>query len=195
MRRLTAIMAVNEQGVIGKDNALPWRIRSDLRFFRRQTVTNIVIMGRNTWHSLGKCLPDRKNIVVTHDAGLFEEQPACRIADGVEKALALAATIGAADDEVFVIGGAAIYAQFAPYVDRYLITEVRKPVENADSIVSPSLLGAVNDWAIARIESGSADEGAGDEADFAIFSLTHRNADTIARRREAAISAAAERNP
>jgi dihydrofolate reductase len=183
MRRLTAIVAVNEDGAIGRDNALPWRLRSDLRFFRRQTEGHAVIMGANTWRSLGKPLPKRTNIVVAHRADLFEEQPECRIAPGIEAALALAEAAGA-DDEAFVIGGAAIYEQAAPYVDRYLVTEVRKPVPDADRFLSPALFGDLADWRIARIESGTANDE-GDEADFTIFEFLSRRPEAIAQRRAA----------
>ena len=190
MRRLTAIVAVNEEGAIGKDNALPWRIRSDLRFFKRQTEGHVVIMGSNTWRSLGKPLANRTNIVVTHHADLFEERSDCRIASGFEAALALASRIAAPDDDVFVIGGAAIYEQAAPFVDRYLITEVRKPVPDADRFLPPALFGDLTGWTVEKIASGAAND-AGDEADYAVYEFLHRQPGTVAERREAAISAVA----
>ena len=122
--RLSLIAAVARNGVIGADGVLPWRIPADLRRFRALTMGKPVVMGRLTFASIGRALPGRINIVMTRDAAFR--------ADGVETApdldtgLALArrraAEAGA--DEVFVIGGAQIYAAALPRAQRLYLTEV-----------------------------------------------------------------------
>ncbi|MGE0253178.1 MAG: dihydrofolate reductase [Alphaproteobacteria bacterium] len=122
--RLSLIAAVARNGVIGADGGLPWRIPADLRRFRALTMGKPVVMGRKTYVSIGRALPGRANIVLTRD-------PAFR-ADGVETAADLdtaltlarrrAAEAGA--DEVFIIGGAEIYAAALPFADRLYLTEV-----------------------------------------------------------------------
>lgn len=170
MRQLTSIVALNEQGAIGAGNALPWRIRTDLRFFRQTTLGHIVIMGRRTFDSLGKGLPGRTNIVVTHNFGLFPETDDCKCSGGIVEALALADRLSSRPRrEVFIVGGASMYEQFAPYVDRYLITEVSKDVPNADTFFGPEIVGDHRLWHWNTLQAGEANPAEGDEADFRIF--------------------------
>jgi dihydrofolate reductase len=116
---LTLIAAVARNGVIGKDNALPpWRLPGDLKRFKALTMGNPIVMGRKTWQSLGRPLPGRLNIVVTRDPD-FEASGAA-IVHSVEEALAVAAEA----PEVFVIGGAEIYALTLPRASRLQLTEV-----------------------------------------------------------------------
>lgn len=122
--RLSLIAAVARNGVIGADGTLPWRIPADLRRFRALTMGKPVVMGRKTYASIGRTLPGRANIVLTRD-------PAFR-ADGVETAPDLDAALAlaerrAADSgavEIFVIGGAQIYAAAMARADRLYLTEV-----------------------------------------------------------------------
>jgi dihydrofolate reductase len=187
MRRLTSIVAVNPQGAIGAGNTLPWRVRSDLRFFREQTRGHVVIMGRKTFQSLGKPLPDRKNIVVTRGFGLLPGHDDCRSAASIEEALVCAERWRAPAQEVIVIGGATMYEQFARYVDRYLITEIDKAVPDADTFLDPAIVGDVAGWSARTLAHGAAD-GAGDEADYRIFELVRRDPATAAAARAAAIA-------
>lgn len=104
--RVCLIVAVAENGVIGRDGALPWRIPEDLQHFKRTTLGKPIIMGRKTWESIGKPLPGRTNIVVTRQKD-FRAPGATVVAD-------LAAAYEAAElsgaEEAMVIGGAEIYA-------------------------------------------------------------------------------------
>ncbi|MFA4969138.1 MAG: dihydrofolate reductase [Sulfuritalea sp.] len=117
---LTLIAAVARNGVIGIDNRLPWHLPADLKHFKTLTVDHTVIMGRKTWESLPakfRPLPDRRNIVVTRDAGYR--------AEGATVALSLPAAIAAAESgEAFVIGGAELYAAALPLADRLQLTEI-----------------------------------------------------------------------
>lgn len=115
---LSLIVAVADNGVIGNGNRLPWRLPEDMRWFRRQTTGKPVLMGRKTYESIGRPLPDRTNIVVTRDPGFRAE--GCIVAPDLESGLAAAADA----DEVMVMGGADIYAQLLPRADRLYLTEV-----------------------------------------------------------------------
>lgn len=174
MKNLTAIVALNEQGAIGVQNRLPWRVRSDLRFFRAQTENNVVIMGRRTFDSLGKPLPNRKNIVVTHGFSMFPSSDDCRAAGSIGEALALAENWRLRRQEVFVVGGASMYEQFAPYLDRYLITEVQKSVPEADTFFDRKALAPLDDWTYSTILEGQPD-GKHDEAAFRVYEFIKRD--------------------
>lgn len=117
---LVAIVAMTSERVIGRDGALPWHIPDDLKFFKRTTNGHPVVMGRKTYESIGKPLPNRRNIVLTRD-------PAWS-APGVE-------TIRRPEDldglpglssPVFIIGGARIYQTFLPLLDEMIVTLVHK---------------------------------------------------------------------
>lgn len=118
--RLSLIAAVAANGVIGKEGEMPWRLSTDLKRFRRLTTGKPVIMGRKTFTSIGKPLPERTNIVVTRDPGFTAE--GVEVVASPEEAVAAAAATGA--DEVMVIGGGEIYALFLPRADRLHITHV-----------------------------------------------------------------------
>ena len=116
--RLTLIVARARNGVIGKDNAMPWKIPGEQAYFKRVTMGHPIIMGRKTWESIGRPLPGRRSIVVTRN-GAFAA-PGAEVVHNLQAALALCA--GAA--EAFVIGGAELYRLALPLADRLLITEI-----------------------------------------------------------------------
>lgn len=118
--RISLIAAVARNGVIGTDNALPWRLPEDLRRFKALTLGHPVIMGRKTWESIGRPLPGRRNIIVTRNDSFAAE--GCETAGSVEAAIAACA---GTTDEVFVIGGAQIYAQALPLAQRLHLTEIQ----------------------------------------------------------------------
>ena len=188
MGRLTSIVAVNSEGAIGAGNALPWRVKSDLRFFRENTIGNVVIMGRRTYDSLGGPLPNRRNIVVTHGFAFFPGSQDCRAAGGIEEALVMADQWTTKRMETFVVGGASMYEQFAAYVDRYLITEIDKQVPDADTFFPASDIADKNLWDAKLIRSGRAN-GTTDEADYRIFEFMRRNPQGSTQRREAIVRA------
>lgn len=119
--RITLIVAVAENGVIGNRGGLPWRIPEDLRRFKALTLGKPVIMGRKTWNSLPKKpLPGRLNIVMTRDASFRAE--GAQVVRSFAEALAATEKHGAAD--VMVIGGEAIFAEALPLASRIELTEV-----------------------------------------------------------------------
>jgi dihydrofolate reductase len=122
---ISLIVAMDEKRGIGKDGKLPWRLSSDLQRFRELTMGHHVIVGRKTFESIGKPLPGRQMIVVTHNAGFKAE--GCIVAASVPAALAAALERGEA--EVFVIGGAEIYVQTIGFADRVYLTQVHAAVD------------------------------------------------------------------
>ncbi|HTN49124.1 MAG TPA: dihydrofolate reductase [Burkholderiaceae bacterium] len=118
MTRLTLIVARARNGVIGRDNAMPWKIPGEQAYFKRVTMGHPIIMGRKTWESIGRPLPGRRSIVVTRNADFVAQD--AEVVASLDAALARCA--GAAD--AFVIGGAELYRAALPRADRLLITEI-----------------------------------------------------------------------
>ena len=114
---LSIIVAVARNGVIGDKNALLWHISEDMRFFRRTTSGHPVIMGRKTYESLGRPLPNRQNVVISRTT---QEIEGCTVVGSLEQAIALFP----AEEEVFIIGGAQIYALALEVADRFYLTRV-----------------------------------------------------------------------
>ena len=131
-RPIVLIAAVADNNVIGDDNRLIWRLKSDLRHFRNLTLGRPVLMGRRTFLSIGKPLPGREIIVLTRDAGFSAE--GVSIAHSLDEALELGQRLAAASgaDSVVVAGGAEIYRQALPLADRLELTIVQaKPAGDA----------------------------------------------------------------
>jgi dihydrofolate reductase len=126
---LAIIVAAAENGVIGKNNALPWRIPADMRYFKRTTMGKPIVMGRKTFESIGKPLPGRTNIVITRNPAFVAE--GVKVVSSLDEALKLAEDIAVADgaEELVVIGGAEIYRSAMPRADRLYLTEVHASVE------------------------------------------------------------------
>jgi len=122
--RISLIVAMGLNRVIGRDNGLPWRISSDLAFFKQVTLGKPVLMGRKTFQSIGRPLPGRHNIVISRDPALAPDgvEMAQDLPAGLRQAEAAAVRMGA--DEILVIGGAEIYAQALPLAERVYCTEV-----------------------------------------------------------------------
>ena len=131
-RPIVVIAAVADNGVIGDDNRLIWRLRTDLKRFRSLTIGRPVLMGRKTFLSIGKPLPGRDTIVLTRDPDFTAE--GVRVAHSLDEALAIAQETAAASgaDSVTVAGGAEIYRQALPFADRLELTLVHaKPAGDA----------------------------------------------------------------
>lgn len=121
---VSLMVAVAENGIIGADNALPWRLPDDMKWFRRHTIGKPVIMGRKTFESLGaRPLRDRPNIVMTRDKDFAA--PGCIVVDSVQAALAAAGDA----DEAMVIGGESVFAAFLERTDRVYLTRVHAEIE------------------------------------------------------------------
>jgi dihydrofolate reductase len=123
MARLSLIVAMAENRVIGACGALPWHLSSDLKRFRALTMGHHIIMGRKTYDSIGRPLPGRKMIVVTRQRDF--SAPEVTTAHSVEAAIDLARN----DEEAFVIGGAALYGAALDRVDRIYLTQVHAAID------------------------------------------------------------------
>ena len=135
MSEITLVLARADNGVIGRDGDLPWRLPADLKHFKAVTAGHPMLMGRRTFDSLPGLLPGRRHIVLTRDRAWRAE--GAEVAHDVESALALADAA-----TVMVIGGAEIYRLFVPIADRIELTEVHLDAEGDTSIAYPD--GA--DW-------------------------------------------------
>jgi dihydrofolate reductase len=123
---ISIIVAIAENGVIGDKNALLWNIKEDMRRFRTTTTGHPVIMGRKTFESIGRPLPKRTNVVITRGDSAFE---GCLVAHSLEEAVAMFPH----DEEIFIIGGAQIYAQALPLADRLYLTVVHREYDGDTS--------------------------------------------------------------
>lgn len=123
---ISLIVAMDRRGLIGRDGGLPWRLPNDLKHFKRLTVGKTVLMGRKTWESLGRPLPDRHNWVLTRDRAFAPAD--CRVFHSLDAALAAHAA-DAASSELMVIGGAELYRQTLPLARRLYLTEVDASLE------------------------------------------------------------------
>ena len=127
--RVSLIVAVGSNGVIGADNAMPWHLPEDFAFFKRTTMGHTLVMGRRTFDSIGRPLPGRHTVVITRQPTWTFAGVAT--AHSLAEALDLAGRHGPAP-EVFVAGGAQVYADAMPLADRLLVTEVdQAPVGDA----------------------------------------------------------------
>ncbi len=122
---LTLVVAVAENGVIGRDGDLPWHLPADLQHFKRSTLGKPILMGRRTHESIGRALPGRLNLVLTRQADYAA--PGCEIVHTLDQAEARAAADGAT--ELMVIGGAGLYREALSRADRILLTRVHAEVD------------------------------------------------------------------
>ena len=115
---LSIIVAASENQVIGRDNALIWHVSADLKRFRQLTTGHTIIMGRKTFESIGRALPQRRNIVISRNPDFRAEN--CEVAGSLADALKMAEK----EDEVFIIGGGSVYNEFWLGADRLYLTLV-----------------------------------------------------------------------
>ncbi|MBT6032845.1 MAG: type 3 dihydrofolate reductase [Kordiimonadaceae bacterium] len=129
MIKTSLIVAATENGVIGKDNDMPWKISSDLQYFKKITMNKPIIMGRKTFQSIGKPLPGRVNIVITRDTNFVVD--GVITAHSVDMALDVAKGMAGSKGlkEIMVIGGAQIYALCLPQADRLYLTRIHAEIE------------------------------------------------------------------
>ncbi|GAB5604378.1 dihydrofolate reductase [Sideroxyarcus sp. TK5] len=120
---LSLIVAMAQNRTIGVNNTLPWRCPEDLKHFKALTMGHHMIMGRKTFDSIGKPLPGRTTVIVTRNAGL--QVAGCLVAHSLNDAI----TACKDDDEIFIVGGADLYAQALPLVDTLYITEIQQEVD------------------------------------------------------------------
>jgi dihydrofolate reductase len=148
--RVSAIVAYDEGGIIGRDGGLPWHLPSDLKRFKALTMGKPIIMGRRTWDSIGRPLPGRTSIVVTRERGRVIE--GATVVHDLDAALSAAKATGA--EEAVIIGGAQIYAEALPRCARIYATEVHARVDG-DATFPPL---HAETWAVTHEEAVPADE-------------------------------------
>ena len=146
--RVTLVAAVAENGVIGRDGDLPWRLPDDLKAFKRLTLGKPVVMGRKTWDSIGRPLPGRHNVVMTRSSDFAA--PGASVVRSADEAFELLN----GEDEIMIIGGGAIYRQFLDRADRVYLTEVEAVI--AGDVSFPEL--DRNGWTETSREYHPADE-------------------------------------
>jgi dihydrofolate reductase len=133
---ITGIVAIAKNFAIGKDGKLPWHYPADLKFFKETTVGNAVVMGFHTWEAIGRPLPKRLNIVLSRNAKL-ENRADVLLLRSKADVLALARYL---KGELFIIGGARTYAEFADVIEKWIVTEVPVSVEDADTFMPEDFL-------------------------------------------------------
>jgi dihydrofolate reductase len=122
---ISAIVAVAQNGVIGRENDLPWRLPNDLRHFKEVTLGHHIILGRKNFDSIGRALPGRTSLVLSRNPKL--EIPGCIVMPNLAEALNFARIAG--ESEAFIIGGAEIYKLALPQIDKLYLTEVLADVK------------------------------------------------------------------
>lgn len=133
---IIGIVAVSRELAIGRGGKLPWHYSTDLKFFKQTTMGHAVAMGSKTWGSIGKPLPGRENIVLTRSDDL-------ELPDGVHRFGSVKEVLDFDDKfarDVFVIGGAGVYASFADVIDRWVVTEIPESVADADTFMPRNFL-------------------------------------------------------
>ncbi len=136
-------MAVADNGVIGKDGAVPWYLPADLAHFKQTTIGHPIIMGRKTYESIGRALPGRTNIVITRNHNFHAE--GCMVTSSINKTIRIAKSTDGSD-EVFIIGGSEIYNLAMPLAKRIYLTKVHAAVDGDKFLIyDPSEWRQVSD--------------------------------------------------
>ncbi|RAS71932.1 type 3 dihydrofolate reductase [Priestia endophytica] len=117
---ISFIVAMDDNNLIGKDNALPWHLPADLAYFKKVTTNHTIVMGRKTYESIGRPLPNRKNVVLTHSTSFQEE--GVTVIHSLDELKEMA---NRSNEELFIIGGARLYEQLLPVADRLYVTHIR----------------------------------------------------------------------
>lgn len=163
------IAGVAENGVIGSDQTIPWRIPSDMAFFKATTMGKPIVMGRKQYETVGRPLPGRANIVITRQADYQPE--GVRVVHTIEEALGLAQEIALADgvNEIMIIGGGELYAQVIGRADRLYISHI--DLSPAGDVLFPSI--DPQDWVI--IDTPEIVPSVRDEASYRVKVYERRN--------------------
>jgi dihydrofolate reductase len=161
---VSAIAALSQNRVIGKNNDLPWRLPDDMKFFMETTKGHHVVMGRKNYDSLKpkfKPLPERTNIVITRQSEL--NAPGCAVLHNIEEALRLANKNS--ENECFIIGGAEIYKLAMPFTNRLYLTEIKASIQGDTFFPEINL----TEWKEVSRKHHSADERHAYAFDFVIY--------------------------
>jgi dihydrofolate reductase len=139
---IIGIVAIAKNFAIGRGGKLPWHHSADLKFFKKTTTGHAVVMGSNTWRSIGKPLPDRLNVVLSR-SGMIDITPDVMRLGSTEEVVELSKLL---NKDIFIIGGAKTYQAFADVIDRWIVTEVPDDIVDADTFMPADFLdGFVED--------------------------------------------------
>lgn len=146
--KITMIVAAAENNAIGKDNKMLWHLPNDFKYFKKNTIEHSIVMGRKTFESIGKPLPERRNIVVSRDQNWLAED--VDVANSLDEVL----TYCRDEREIFIIGGANIYKQMLPQAQKVLLTRVHTKLDG--DAYFPTL--PAEEWKLTQSEKHEKDE-------------------------------------
>ena len=149
--KINCIVACSKNRAIGRENTIPWHLPADLKYFKKITSGNMIIMGRKTFESIGRPLPNRTNVIISRKNDLVIEN--CHVFDSLEKALDFANIKG--EENVFIIGGGEIYKESITKCDKLYFTEVDVVIEDA-TVFFPVI--SDSDWQLESEEKHLADD-------------------------------------
>jgi dihydrofolate reductase len=133
---IIGIIAIAKNYAIGKDGKLPWHHSADLKFFKETTTGHPIVMGHTTWKSIGRPLPNRLNIVLSRTVEI-EENENIRLLRNKTEVVDLAANL---DNDLFIIGGAKTFQNFADVIDKWIVTEIPESIDGADTFMPADFL-------------------------------------------------------
>lgn len=145
---ITGIVAIDKNNAIGKGGRLPWHYSADLKFFKQQTIRNVCVMGRRTWASLAKPLPERLNIVLSRSSEIETRESVILLRDRLSVLSLKPYLVG----ELYIIGGAQVYKTFLADIDRWIVTEVPLEVEGADAFMPEDFLRGFVETEVRELE-------------------------------------------
>ena len=135
---ITGIVAISKNYAIGKDGKLPWHYSADLKFFKETTTGNAIVMGSNTWRSIGKPLPNRLNIVLSRSENVETPNNVIRMRL-IDEVVELSKYL---DRDVFIIGGASIFKSFSDVIEKWIVTSIPEDIDDADTFIPENFLDA-----------------------------------------------------
>ncbi len=147
---IIGIVAISINYAIGRDGKLPWHYSADLKFFKETTTANVVVMGANTWRSIGRPLPNRLNIVLSRSGRVDAPETVIKLSSKAE-VVELAKYI---DRDIFIIGGAHTYEDFADVIDQWIVTFVPIEVADADTFMAVDFLIGYEETEMIKIDDG-----------------------------------------
>ncbi len=147
---ISIIVAVAENWAIGKQNQLLWHLPADLKWFKTHTTGHAIVMGRKTFESIGKPLPNRKNVILTANKNFVEE--GCEVVHSTDELLLLLKK----EEEIFIIGGGDVYRSMLPKATKLYLTRVHHSFEG--DVFFPSDFNQSNDWHLTSEEYHRSDE-------------------------------------
>ncbi|MEK5134415.1 type 3 dihydrofolate reductase [Bacillus sp. FSL W8-0645] len=156
---ISMIVATGKDRVIGQDNQMPWHLPADLAYFKKVTGGHTIVMGRKTFESIGRALPNRRNIVLTTSSSF--EAEGCEVVHSIADILA----IGESETELFIIGGSKLYEEMMPYADRLYITHIHHAFEGDRYFPDYN----ENEWTVVSREKGHRDEKNPYNYEFAVY--------------------------